>query len=52
MQEIMHLLNMSHKTYFRKTILNPLLEKNILSLTIPDKPKSPKQKYIITKGKI
>ena len=52
MQEIMHLLNMSHKTYFRKTILSPLLEKNILSLTIPDKPKSPKQKYIITKGKI
>ena len=45
-QEIMDFLKMSHRTYFRKTILKPLLEKGLLELTIPDKPTSPKQKYI------
>lgn len=43
--EIMHFLGMSHKTYFRNTILNPMLEQGLLELTIPDRPKSPKQKY-------
>ena len=46
--EIMNLLKMKHKTYFRKNILKPLLDKKLLTLTIPDKPKSPKQKYITT----
>jgi ATP-dependent DNA helicase RecG len=49
-EEIMKHLGLKHKSYFRKTILNPLIEKGILLPMIPDKPTSPNQKYI-TKGK-
>lgn len=38
---------MKHKTYFRVHVLQPLIEKGLLVLTIPDKPKSPNQKYKI-----
>ena len=43
--EIMQLLGLKHREHFRSSILKPLIEKNLLELTIPDKPKSPKQKY-------
>ena len=43
--EIMQFIGMKHRTYFRNNILKPLIEKNLLVLTIPDKPKSPNQKY-------
>ena len=46
--EIMSFTQMKHKTYFRNNILKPLLEKRLLALTIPNKPNSPKQKYIST----
>jgi len=44
--EIMDFTGMKHRTYFRNNILKPLLEKKLLALTIPDKPSSPKQKYV------
>ncbi len=44
--EIMEFAGMKHRTYFRNNILNPLLQNNLLALTIPDKPSSPKQRYI------
>ncbi len=44
--EIMGFAGMKHRTYFRNNILKPLIEKGFLTLTIPDKPSSPKQKYI------
>ncbi len=52
MQEIMEFTGMKHKSYFRKNILKPLIDKGLIELTIPDKPKSPKQKYCtnLTKG--
>ena len=37
------------KKYFRKEILSPLLEEELLKMTIPDKPRSPHQRYVITK---
>ncbi|MGI6393126.1 MAG: Fic family protein [bacterium] len=43
--EIMTYLELTHREHFRSMILNPLIEKGLLFLTIPDKPNSPKQKY-------
>ena len=34
------------KYYFRNNILAPMIKAKLLKLTIPEKPKSPKQKYI------
>ncbi|MGM5484062.1 MAG: Fic family protein [Nanobdellota archaeon] len=47
--EIMKLIGLKHRTYFRKNMLKPLLNKKLLELTIPDKPNSPNQKYVITR---
>jgi len=43
--EIMEYLGLKHREHFRSAILKPMIEKGLLELTIPDKPKSPKQKY-------
>ena len=51
-QEIMDFLELKSRKHFRTTILNPLIEDKLLSLTIPDKPNSPKQKYIAITGEI
>lgn len=45
----MKFLKLKHKEYFRINILRPLLKNGILKPTIPDKPNSPKQKYIAKK---
>ena len=50
-QEIMQHLGLKHKTFFRNTILSPLIAEGKLALTIPEIPKSPKQKYITVKNK-
>ena len=44
--EIMQHLGVSHRTYFRNKLLNPLIVSGALVPTIPDKPSSPKQRYI------
>ena len=44
--EIQSFLDLKNRDYFRKEILNPLIKEGKLALTIPDKPKSPKQRYI------
>lgn len=50
--EIMTFLNLTHREYFRSEILIPVIQRGLLGLTIPDKPKSPSQKYKTTeKGK-
>ena len=38
-------LDLKSRDYVRKNILVPMLEADLLELTIPDKPKSPDQKY-------
>ena len=47
--EIMVYLNYKHKRNFTSLYLKPLLEKGLLRMTIPDKPRSSKQKYITNK---
>jgi len=49
--KIMSFVGMNHKTYFRKNVLNPLIQKGLISPTIPDKPKSPNQKYVSLKNR-
>ncbi|MCD4840691.1 MAG: putative DNA binding domain-containing protein [Methanosarcinales archaeon] len=44
--EIQLFLDLKNRDYFHKKILNPLIKEGKLALTIPDKPKSPKQRYI------
>ena len=42
----------SDRTKFRNQVLRPLLEEGLLEMTIPDKPRSSKQKYrLTTKGR-
>ncbi len=47
--ELMKILKRTHKTRFKNDILNQLLEYDFFERTIPEKPKSPKQKYRLTK---
>ncbi|WP_456324956.1 Fic family protein [Desulfonauticus submarinus] len=44
--EIGKFINIKDRKHLRNSILKPLLEKKLLKLTIPDKPNSPKQKYL------
>ncbi len=43
--ELMQLVGLTHRATFQKNYLNPAIEANLIERTIPDKPKSPKQKY-------
>ena len=45
-QEIQQYLGLSDNEYVRKSIVKPLIDSGKLALTIPDKPTSPKQKFI------
>lgn len=44
--EMMELLGLSDRVNFKKNYLDPLLERGLISMTIPDKPTSKNQKYI------
>jgi ATP-dependent DNA helicase RecG len=48
LEDIMKRFGMSHKTYFRRTYINPLLDDGLMRMTIPDKPTSRNQRYITT----
>jgi len=48
--EIQNYLKLKDREHFRKTVLLPLLEAGLLALTLPDKPTSPKQKFITLQG--
>ncbi|NUQ82572.1 MAG: putative DNA binding domain-containing protein [Bacteroidetes bacterium] len=52
MKELMELLEWKNRTKFRAKYINPLLESDLLEMTIPDKTQSSKQQYYLTaKGK-
>jgi ATP-dependent DNA helicase RecG len=48
-EEIQTHLGLKDKNHFIAEILSPLLKSGLLVPTIPDKPNSPRQKYIVTK---
>ena len=48
--ELMQLLDLSHRATFQKNYLNPAIEAELIERTIPDKPKSSKQKYRLKRG--
>ena len=50
--DLMAVAQRTNRSKFREAVINPLLDKGLLEMTIPDKPNSSKQKYRITpKGK-
>ncbi len=51
-QYIMEQFEWKDRTKFRKKFIGPLLDAGLLEMTAPDRPTSPKQRYVITeKGK-
>ena len=50
--ELMQTLKLTHRQSFTETYLLPSLNQGVIEMTLPDKPKSSKQKYrLTTKGK-
>ena len=50
--EIQERLGLRHEDHFREAYLVPALDLDLIEMTIPDKPRSSKQKYRLTaKGK-
>lgn len=47
--ELMESLRLSHRPTFRKNYLHPALEAGLIEMTMPNSPKSPTQKYRLTK---
>ena len=44
----MTFFNLKHRETFLKNYLHPLIEEGLLAMTIPEKPRSSKQKYLAT----
>jgi len=47
-QEIQEQLELKHEDHFRAAYLVPALDAGLIEMTIPDKPKSSKQRYRLT----
>jgi len=45
---LMHSVRRTNRTKFRDQVLNPLIQEGLIEMTIPDKPRSSKQKYRLT----
>lgn len=48
--EMMEHIGIKERAYFKKSILDPLLAKGVITMTLPDKPTSKFQKYVTKKG--
>jgi hypothetical protein len=49
-EELQQSVALGDRKHFRETLLNPLLQANWLAPTLPEKPKSPRQKYRLTEA--
>ena len=45
--EIQQHIGIGNREYFRRSILKPLIESGKIKMTLPEKPSSKKQKYVI-----
>ena len=50
MAEIMGELGLTHRTFFRRNHLEPLLAGGVLRMTHPDQPNHPEQAYVLTEA--
>ena len=50
MADIMGELGLTHRTFFRRNHLEPLLASGVLRMTHPDQPKHPDQAYVLTEA--
>ena len=50
MAEIMDELGLTHRTFFRRTHLEPLLTAGVLRMVHPDRPNHPDQAYVLTEA--
>jgi predicted transcriptional regulator len=51
--DLMTILERSNRTKFRDQVLRPLIEMELIEMTIPNKPRSSKQRYRLTeKGRV
>jgi len=48
LQNLMRPSERTDRTKFRDQVVRPLLEAGLLEMTIPDKPRSPRQRYQTT----
>ena len=46
-REIQEYLGMKDRKHFKEVVLDVLLQQGLLEMTIPDKPQSPKQRYVV-----
>ena len=46
--DLMAEIGLSHRTFFRNTVLEPLLDAGLVRQTHPDQPNHPKQAYLLT----
>jgi len=47
-KELMELIGLKHRPTFRKNYLLPAIDLGLIEMTIPDKPNSSKQRYMIS----
>ena len=47
-KEMLTVLGLKHRETFLNNYLHPLMKDELVIMTIPDKPRSPRQKYTIT----
>ena len=47
-RQIQEALDLKHEDHFRNAYLTPALEAGLVEMTLPDKPRSSKQRYRLT----
>jgi ATP-dependent DNA helicase RecG len=48
--DLMSAVSMSHRTFFRRKHLDPLIQAGLVRMTHPEDPNHPKQAYVVTEA--